>query len=309
MTKPLVSVIIPAYNAEGLILEALMSVKAQTYPDWEIIVVEDASKDRTEEIVQEFARTVGDRNVKYIRHPNNQGPSVTRNTGIAQAKGEYLALLDYDDLWKETHLEAAVSKLQESGADLAYCTVQKFEDGTNKLLGLWGPTQQDIEDFPASLFARNYIQPSAAVMKKNILETVGLFDPNPQLRGVEDLDYWLRVAAAGFKFVHVSGIHSLYRKKNSSALTSNIKKILECHALVLRKHQNLSIIPTATRGYVAARYHLGVAKRNLRTNPKKAGEFFIWAWRISPKGTVEALAAVILESFGVKSDKYRNLAL
>ncbi|MCL1475707.1 glycosyltransferase family 2 protein [Argonema antarcticum] len=307
MTKPLVSVIIPAYNAEDLILEALMSVKAQTYPDWEIIVVEDASKDRTEQIVQEFAKTVGDRNVKYIRHQNNLGLSETRNTGIKEAQGEYLALLDHDDLWKVIHLETAVSKLESESGDLAYCTVQMFEDYTNKLLSLWGPEQQDIENFPASLFARNYIQPSAVVMRTAITEKVGFFDPN--LRKVEDLDYWLRVAVAGFQFVYVPAVNCLYRKKSKSAMTSNISIILEGHALVLRKHRNLSIIPTATRGYVAARYHLGVAKRNFKINPIKAAEFFIWALRISPKGTVEALAAVILESFGVKSDKYSNLPL
>ncbi len=296
MTKPLVSVIIPAYNAENLILESLMSVKAQTYADWEIIVVEDASKDRTEEIVQEFARTVGDRNVKYIRHQNNLGLSETRNTAIKQAQGEYLALLDHDDLWKKTHLEAALSKLESEAGDLAYSTVQKFENGTNKLLGLWGPEQQDIENFPASLFSRNYIQPSAVVMRRSIPEKIGSFDPN--IKSVQDLDYWLRVAAAGFKFVYVSGIHTLYRTKNTSAMTANMKKILEEHAIVLRKHRNLSIIPTKIRGYVAARYHLGVAKRNLKRNPRKAAEFFIWAWRISPKGAVEALITVILEKQG-----------
>lgn len=307
MTKPLVSVIIPAYNAEGLILEALMSVKAQTYPDWEIIVVEDASKDRTEEIVQEFARSVGDRNVKYIRHQNNLGLSETRNTGIKQAQGEYLALLDHDDLWKDIHLETAVSKLQSELGDLAYCTVQMFEDGTNKLLSLWGPEKEDIEKFPTSLFAKNYIQPSAVVMRKNIIEKVGFFDPN--LRKVEDLDYWLRAAAAGCKFVWIPDINCWYRKNNKSAMTRDISNILEGHALVLRKHRNLSIIPAAIRGYVAAKYHLGVAKRNLNKDHKKAVEFLIWALRISPQGAVKALAVVILESLGVKSDKSGNSTL
>ena len=294
MNEPLVSVIIPAYNAEKLILEALMSVKAQTYSNWEIIVVEDASKDRTEEIVQEFAQRVSNHQVKYIPHKTNQGLSVTRNTGINHAQGEYIAFLDHDDLWKEKHLEAAVSKLESESADLAYCTVQMFEDGTNKILNLWGPEKKEIENFPTSLFAKNYIQPSAVVMRKSIFEKIGGFDPN--LRKVEDLDYWLRAVAAGYKFVWIPEINCWYRKKNKSAMTADIPKILEGHALVLRKHRHLSIIPPEIRGYIAAKYHLGVAKRNLKKDPRKAAQFLMWALRISPKGVVKAAATVLLES-------------
>ncbi|MGA9377436.1 MAG: glycosyltransferase [Phormidium sp.] len=294
MSEPLVSVIIPAYNAERLILEALMSVKAQTYSNWEIIVVEDASKNRTEEIVQEFIRSVSNHQVKYILHETNKGISATRNTGINNAQGEYIAFLDHDDLWKETHLGSAVSKLESESGDLAYSTVQMFEDGTNKLLSLWGPEKEEIENFPTSLFARNYIQPSSVVMRKSIIEKVGFFDPN--FRQAEDLDYWLKAAAAGNKFVWVTGIHCWYRKKNKSAATGDLCKTLEGHAIVLRKHRHLSIIPPEIRGYIAAKYHLGVAKRNLKKDPKKAAQFLIWALRISPKGVVKAAVTVMLES-------------
>lgn len=302
MALPLVSVIIPAYKAEDLILEALMSVKAQTYPEWEVIVVEDASEDQTEEIVRNFVNIAGNKRVQYIRHQENQGPSGARNTGIQHAKGEYLAFLDYDDIWKENHLEAAVNKLEESQADFAYSTVQVFEHETNKLLNTWGPTSEDLEQFPASIFPRNYIQPSTVVMKKSIIKLVGFFDTNPNLRGVEDLDYWLRVAAGGFKFVWLPGINCLYRKKKSS-LTSSLERTLERHAIVQRKHRNLSMIPTATRKYLATRSHLGVARRNLKKNPKKAAEFFLWAWKISPKGVIVTLAVVMLEVLGLKSHK------
>ncbi len=302
MAVPLVSVIIPAYKAEKLILETLMSVKAQTYPEWEVVVVEDASQDRTEEIVRDFVNIAGNKRVQYIRHQENQGPSGARNTGIQQAKGEYLAFLDCDDIWKETHLEAAVNKLEESQADFAYSTVQVFEHETNKLLNLWGPTSEELEEFPASLFPRNYIQPSTVVMKKTIVETVGGFDPNPALRGVEDLDYWLRIAAGEFQFVWVPDIHCLYRKAKGS-LASSVETNLERHALVQRKHRNLNIIPSANREYLAVRSHLGVARRNLRKNPKKAADFFIWAWKISPRGAIVTLGVFMLEILGIKSHK------
>lgn len=302
MALPLVSVIIPAYKAEDLILETLMSVKAQTYPEWEIIVIEDASQDRTEEIVRDFGNIAGNNRVQYIRHQENQGPSGARNTGMQQARGEYLAFLDCDDIWKENHLEAAVNKLEASQADFAYSTVQVFAHKNNQLLNTWGPTKEELEQFPASLFPRNYIQPSTVVMKKSIVDSVGFFDQNPNLRGVEDLDYWLRIAAGKFKFVCVPGISCWYRKMESS-LTSRVEQTLEKHARVQRKHRNLSIIPTATREYHATRSHLGVARRNLKKNPKKAAEFFVWAWKISPRGVILSLSILMLEVLGIKSDR------
>ncbi|MBD2740587.1 glycosyltransferase family A protein [Coleofasciculus sp. FACHB-1120] len=287
MNKPLVSIIMPTYNGGKLIQSALLSIQAQTYTAWEVIVVEDASKDQTEEIVQEFARLVGEHKVKYIRHSQNQGASVTRNTAMKQAQGKYLAFLDHDDLWKENHLETAVNKLESSGCDLIYSTVEMFANRTNKTLGFWGPSQQDIENFPGSLLARNYITPSVVVMRSSIPEKVGHFDPN--IKGPEDLDYWLRIAAAGFKFIYIPGIYGMYRKTQSSAITSNVTKITEQHALVLRKHRNLSIIPLKIRSDTAVQYHMRVVKFNLKTNPLKATEFFLWALKISPQASLVAL--------------------
>src|SRR5688500_1011009 len=104
MTVPRISICIPAYKAERYFEATLASVRAQTFSDWELIVVEDGSRDRTEEIVQDFGRQ-GQQPVRYFRHDQNQGLSATRNTGFAQARADVLALLDADDLWRPEHLQ------------------------------------------------------------------------------------------------------------------------------------------------------------------------------------------------------------
>ncbi len=303
--RPLVSVIIPAYKGKDLILETLTSVRQQTYPAWEIIVVDDASQDGTAEIVQEFARSIKDHRVECICHPHNYGVSQARNTGIAQAQGEYLAFLDHDDLWRDHHLETAVSQLEAANADLVYSTVQLFEHQTYRDLGHYGPDDQELADFPTSLLARNYIQPSAVVLRRSLLEKVGKFDA--QFQSAEDLDYWFRSIAAGGKFIYLPGVYALYRKHLPTAATANTIAVLEQQTLVLRKHRSLKGVSPLARNMIITRFHLGVARRSLKQNSRKAANFFFWAWRISPLGTCAALISTVRESIGLKSkrDRYK----
>jgi len=93
--NPLVSVIIPAYNAENYIEKAIQSVLEQTYPNFEVIVIDDNSTDRTVDVVREFR----DERIKLLVNEQNMGPSYSRNRGIIEAKGEWIALLDSDDWW------------------------------------------------------------------------------------------------------------------------------------------------------------------------------------------------------------------
>ena len=110
-TNNLVSVIVPAYNAEKYISDMIKSVLQQTYPHFELIIVDDASQDRTAQVVQSFS----DKRIKLIQHPSNQGPGAARNTAIEAAKGKWMALLDADDQWQANRLERLVQKLEEAG--------------------------------------------------------------------------------------------------------------------------------------------------------------------------------------------------
>ena len=131
MTTPLVSVIIPTYNRADLILRAVRSVQAQTYPNWEVIVVDDASADNTPAVLS----AVHDPRVRVLRHEKNQGPPATRNTGIAAARGEYLAFLDSDDEWLPQKLKTQIAAMQQHQAHFCYCqTYVKSPGGTQQAI-------------------------------------------------------------------------------------------------------------------------------------------------------------------------------
>lgn len=278
--NPLVSIIIPAYKAEQYILEALYSVQSQTYLYWEIIVIEDGSQDETESIVRAFALDV-ENNVQYDRLAQNQGSSAARNLGLSKAQGKYIAFLDADDLWKDHHLEKAVDALESDKGDLIYSTVQRFDGATGELLERYGPTKEDLKNFPESLFTRvtNYIQPSTIIMRREIVNTVGLFDLN--FLRVQDRDYVIRIASENFRFLHLNEITCLLRRGHSSAVSSQ-RLMQECRALVFRKHRNLKSVKPQVRRDCVFLTHLVVAKNCFKTEPLKAASFLFWAWYARP---------------------------
>ncbi len=126
--RPTVSVIIPTYNRAHLLGRAIESVLDQTYQDFEIIVVDDASADETEEVVKSF----GDDRINHIRHQKNKGGSAARNTGIKAARGEFIAFLDSDDEWVPKKLEKEIDRLQTLSNEVGvvysgFCCVKQFQ--------------------------------------------------------------------------------------------------------------------------------------------------------------------------------------
>ena len=124
--QPLVSVIMPAYNAEKYIGEAIASVRAQTYENWELLVLDDGSADRTAEIAQACAQR--DARIRVLRNPQNMGAAGTRNRGFDLAQGEWIALLDSDDRWRAQKLEKQLALAVHSGSRLLYTSYALFAD-------------------------------------------------------------------------------------------------------------------------------------------------------------------------------------
>ena len=124
MQEKLVSIVMPAYNCDEFISDAISSVQAQTYTDWELIIVDDASIDMTAEICQKFAAT--DVRILYIRQDHNMGVSEARNRAIRSAQGRYLAFLDSDDLWLPHKLERQIRFMQSNGSAFTYTEYRQF---------------------------------------------------------------------------------------------------------------------------------------------------------------------------------------
>jgi glycosyltransferase involved in cell wall biosynthesis len=278
----LVSIIIPAYNADVHLPATLERVTQQRYTHWELIVVEDASTGHTEAIVADFALQHPARRVVYLRHEKNQGPSASRNTAIAAAQGKYIALLDADDLWLPDHLQVSVAALEQDLADLVYSTTVMFDDETGQLLHIWGPDAAELVNFPASLFGRNYITPVTVVMRRDIFNSVGLFDTTPDIQGCEDIDYWLRCVKAKIRFACLPGCHTLYRKGHAQQATSRMDRILIRNTTVLENHLGMPEIPRAEQYRQLSLKYRKAGMSNVKPAPFRAASLFLQGWKYNP---------------------------
>ena len=125
MVETLVSIITPCYNGSDYIAETIESVMAQSYSNWEMIVVDDGSKDSTASIVQNYVEK--DARIKLIRQ-KNKGSAAARNNGIKSAKGRYIALLDSDDVWMPEFLEKQIAFMKEKNAVCVYCSYVRINN-------------------------------------------------------------------------------------------------------------------------------------------------------------------------------------
>lgn len=183
----MISVIIPAYNAERYIKEAIESALSQTYKDIEIIVINDGSTDRTGDIAFQCFQHESQR--VLIVHQKNKGASAARNTGIKYAKGEYIAFLDADDVWLPNKLQKQIALL-ENDKDLALVYSNCYRN-TDTLFDIAKPHR----GFAFSeLILDNFIPTSSVVVRKSILDKVGVF--NESFLISQDFDLWLRIAHA-----------------------------------------------------------------------------------------------------------------
>jgi len=128
---PLVSIIMPAYNIERYIEKAIRSVINQTFTDWELIVIDDGSKDSTLDIIE--LMVAEDERISSMPNETNIGVAKTRNRGIDIARGKYIALLDSDDIWYENKLELQIKKLEAEKADICYCSYAIIDEEGKKI--------------------------------------------------------------------------------------------------------------------------------------------------------------------------------
>ncbi len=297
MPPPLISICIPAFNARRFLFATLETVRAQTFGDWELIVVEDGSNDGTEGLVASFAASVT-QHVRYQRHEKNLGLPATRNTAIGLAVGEWLALLDSDDLWTPDHLAVLAACAGRQPADLVHSGSILFDSDTGRELGIRAPSPDDARSFPLSLFLGSYIiQPSSAMLTKTLWRFVRGFDPT--FRYVEDREMWMRCARAGARFVHTGHNTCLYRK-HAAALTTHAGPMAVAAARVMEQAIGWSEIPARLRSRHAAAAWLAAGRIALRAEPRAARGYFKSALRhrpFSPTAQLYWLAAIAIGLF------------
>lgn len=223
---PLISVIIPVYNGEKTIRETIESVLNQSCRDFELLVINDGSQDRTLEIVE----SIQDPRLKVFSYPN-AGQSTSRNRGIALATGEYISFIDADDLWTPDKLEAQVKVLQENPQAAVAYSWTNWIDESSQLLGKGSHITEKGEVFAKLLLNDFVANGSNSLIRRQALTEVGGFDAS--VTPAEDWDMWLRLAAH-YEFVAVPSSQILYRISPNSA-SFNVWKMEASSLKVIEK--------------------------------------------------------------------------
>ena len=235
-----VSVIMPAYNAEKYVAESIRSVVGQTYADWELVVVDDGSTDRTAEVVRSFASADG--RVKYFFQQNG-GQGKARNAGIRESGGELVAFLDADDLWEAEKLALQVKALDESGADVVFSDAFIFsgEEKADESLAFSTISPEFVygrrggaEAFRL-LFAYNRNPTLTVLARRAALEEVGLFAEEREYQNCEDYDLWLKLAGHGATFFGMTEKLARYRRHAASMMNAD-SRLLKPMVAVVRRH-------------------------------------------------------------------------
>lgn len=228
-----VSVIIPVYKVEKFVAATIKSVLAQTYKNFELLIIDDGSPDRSVEICQQFT----DPRIKIIRQ-ENRGVAAARNTGIREAQGEYIALLDADDLWLPEKLEKHVEHLENSPDVGVSFSRSAFIDSAGKPLGIYQMSKlKDIT--PLDILCRTPIgNGSVAVIRRELLEAIRFqenhdgvmedcyFNNDRQLHPSEDVECWLRMAVlTNWQIEGLAEALTLYRVNPEGHSAQLLKKL------------------------------------------------------------------------------------
>jgi glycosyltransferase involved in cell wall biosynthesis len=225
----IISVIIPAYNAENTIKETLNSVFNQTFTDFEIIVIDDGSQDATVELLS----NINDPRFRFFSY-SNAGQGASRNRGLSHANGEYIAFLDADDLWTCDKLEAQLAALQaHPEAGVAYSWSDCIDENS-EFLRRGGHLTVNGNAY-ANLLLVNFLENgSNPLIRRSAIDEVGDFDES--LPPAEDWDFYLRLAAR-YPFIAVDRPQVLYRVSDRS-MSANVKKLEKVSLKVLDRAFN-----------------------------------------------------------------------
>lgn len=266
---PRVSVIMPVYNVEAFVAEAIDSVLAQTFKDFELVIVDDGGNDRSLDICSAYE----DRRIRIVRQAN-RGLAGARNTGIAAARGEFVALLDSDDRWLPEKLALHVIHLENNpDIGVSYSPSRFIDMAGNPMRLKQNPKLQDVT--PADIFCRNPVgNGSAAVIRRSALEMVAFRHPHDfgracwfdeSLRQSEDIEMWLRMAVAGkVRFAGIAPALTEYRI-GSAGLSSQVLRQYESWMVVLQRLQGYAPDFAAEHADRARAYQLRyLARRSIQ---------------------------------------------
>ncbi len=247
--KPLVSIITPSFNAARFIKSTILSVQAQTYAQWEMIIVDDCSSDNTCEIVEQLA--VLDKRLHLIKQNINNGPALARNVALDAAKGRYIAFLDSDDLWLPDKLNRQLLFMQKRNIAFSYTQYRHIDEAGNEHGALIVPL--DYYDY-SKLLKNNKIGCLTVMLDRDQIGNIAFKQTYR-----EDYVLWLELIKRGFRAYGLQEYHARYRIVTKSHSRNKIKASIG-NWRVYRNVEKLSLpnavwcfMNYAVRGYIKNR--------------------------------------------------------
>ncbi len=275
MTDPRVSVIIPVFNRPIMVKEAIDSVLAQTFNNFELILVDDGSQNETKQILRQYQATYPQKiSIIFCEH---SGVSSSRNAGIKRATGEFIAFLDSDDLWISSKLEKQIQFMEQNGVDVCQTEERWVRNGKQV-----NPMKKHAKRSGKIFFdclPLCIVSPSAVMIKKSVFEKVGMFDE--KLPACEDYDLWLRISlhypiyTMTDKLITKKGGHS---DQLSSKYWGMDRFRIYSMVNLLKNNQNLD-----DRKQAALFYYISEKAKVVAMGAKKRWKLFSWFkyWMIS----------------------------
>lgn len=258
--KALVSIITPLYNSEAFIDETIKSILNQTYTNWELLLIDDFSTDNTISIVNDFI--FKNENIKLITNETNQGAAISRNKGIMAAKGDYIAFLDADDLWKPEKLEKQIAFMQNQDCDVCFCSYEQIDESGK-------PLNKLVKALPVLSYKKylksNYIGNLTGIYNAKKLGKI----TSPNLRKRQDWLLWLNaIKASGKPAKSVQESLAFYRVHKKS-MSSNKIALLKHNYWVYKKGLGFSTLKAMYSMLIFLWEHFFVKKKQTITLRKK----------------------------------------
>ncbi len=219
----LVSIITPSYNTAAFIAETIASVQAQTYKNWEMIIVDDCSTDNTDEVVAPF---LADSRIKYLKNPKNSGAAISRNFALREAKGKWIAFLDSDDLWMPDKLQKQIEFMENGGYHFSYSYYREIDENSK-------PNGVTVKG-PKRITKRgmfNYCWPGCLTVMYDA-EVVGLVQIN-DIKKNNDYAIWLQVCKKE-KCMLLPEVLGQYRKRSGSISNHSYRALVAWHYRLYR---------------------------------------------------------------------------
>lgn len=255
MNSELVSIIVPVYNSEKFIADTIESVRNQTYINWEMILVDDCSSDKSAEIIKKYGDI--DERIKYIKLQDNSGAAIARNVGLENSKGCYIAYLDADDIWLPQKLKSQIDFMKSNNIFFTCCDYEKIEEDGRKLNKVVHmPTTITYE----KLLSNTIIQTVGVVVDLRGVDRELLQMPN--VRRGQDSATWLQILKAGVEFHGQNEVLAQYRRVSQS-LSANKLNAMKRTWYLYRNVEHLSFLKSV-KCLVGWAYHASLKRIYLK---------------------------------------------